>query len=481
MGSKKTVEKNDPWAPAQPYILDNLATTKATFDANQPGLQDAALMQQGTYGRLAPGAEQGIMGAQSLVNRNLAGDNLRGNPFLDGILDSTRSNVTNQVNSQFNRAGRFGSGRYEGVLARELARAENDLRFQNYGAERQIQQNSIGDAQNLMGGTTGLLNNAAQLPWIGVQAQNGGTNSLTNGFGVRTTTESGGLGSVLGGLAGTLGGAAISKYSDERVKNITGRAGTDPKTGLPLYDYTYKDDPTGTPQTGVMAQDVEKVAPEAVGQDASGVKMVDYGALGMPDPAQLASLKQDIPDLQPRKFSLGNFIGDLTRPGEAGIGDTLSLVGESLLAGAGGGWSNVGRGLLAARQQRFDRADTNRQLDIREREAGALEAWRRTQTERADAPPQPTAGLRSWQEWNSLPPSQREAARPFFTGASLDPNVQRPLIDMRGRQQEDLARLRSDLRPTPAARAPSVRATKVVNGRAYYNIGGRWFDNPEGL
>jgi len=95
-------------------------------------------------------------------------------------------------------------------------------------------------------------------------------------------------GAAMGGLAslaGTLGSAAI-KYgpaayatmapllaSDRRLKTDIRRVG---KTdgGLPLYAYRYK--AGGPHQIGVMAQDVAKVRPDAVGDIGGGFLGVDY-------------------------------------------------------------------------------------------------------------------------------------------------------------------------------------------------------------
>lgn len=202
MGKKKTVQTNDPWKPAQPYILQNLQQQQDVFNASQPDLMKYAGMQRDTYGRVAPGAEAGIIGAQGLVNRNLSGANLQGNPYLDAILGKTRSNVTNAVNDQFGPAGRFGSGMHARILTDALAEAENQARYQDYGIERGYQQDAINDAQALMGGSQGLLNNAAELPWVGVQAANGAVRQASGGYGTTTTKQSGGLGSMLMGLAG---------------------------------------------------------------------------------------------------------------------------------------------------------------------------------------------------------------------------------------------------------------------------------------
>ena len=68
--------------------------------------------------------------------------------------------------------------------------------------ERGYQNDAIGQAQNLMGGSQGLLNNAAELPWIGVGALNGNVRNASGGYGTTTTTQKQGIGSMLGGIAG---------------------------------------------------------------------------------------------------------------------------------------------------------------------------------------------------------------------------------------------------------------------------------------
>jgi Chaperone of endosialidase len=104
-----------------------------------------------------------------------------------------------------------------------------------------------------------------------------------------------GLGSVLGGVMGGgqgvslnagagpniggTGGQAIAggQFSDERVKTDMTKVG-EMDDGLPLYAFRYVTgvDPTRAWRVGLKAQDVEKVYPEAVGND-NGIKTVDYG------------------------------------------------------------------------------------------------------------------------------------------------------------------------------------------------------------
>lgn len=347
--SKKTKTKSEPWAPAQPYILDNLAQTKATFDANQPGLQAAATQQQGTYGRLAPGAEAGITGAQGLVNSNLSGANLNGNPYLEGIISKSNRDITDGVNGQFSLAGRYGSGSHAGILTDKLAENENALRYGNYATERGYQQSAIGDAQNLMGGATGLLNNAAQLPWIGVQAQNGGTNSLSNGYGTTTSKTK----DPMGTLTSLAGAAATAYASDERVKDVREQVGTTPQ-GLPLYRYTYKGD--NTPQVGVMAQDVAQVKPDALGPTGPGGMMsVDYSKLGLPDPSTMAEITPQVNAGTDLRSGHQQWADNLINPDTSTTRGKIGLLGHYLLA-AGAPTAGLGQGLLAMRKDGQDQA-----------------------------------------------------------------------------------------------------------------------------
>jgi hypothetical protein len=274
MGSKKTVQTNDPWAPAQPYILKNLQQQDDVFNASQPDLMNYAGMQRDTYGRVAAGAEAGVTGAQDLVNRNLSGANLTANPYLDAILGKTRQDVTDQVNDQFGPAGRFGSGMHAKILTDELAAAENQARYADYATERGYQQDAIGDAQNLMGGSQSLLNNAAELPWIGVQAANGAVRQASSGYGTQTTKQSTGLGGTLMGIAG-LGLQGASLLSDRRAKRdikLVRRL----RDGLGVYRWRYLG---GKPSEGVMADEVARLRPWALGPVVSGYRTINYGAL----------------------------------------------------------------------------------------------------------------------------------------------------------------------------------------------------------
>ena len=79
-----------------------------------------------------------------------------------------------------------------------------------------------------------------------------------------------------GQLLGTGLTAAATFFSDRRMKKDAKKVG-ESADGIPIYEFRYKGDKrkSGPKQVGMMAQDVEKVAPEAV-VDVGGLKAVDY-------------------------------------------------------------------------------------------------------------------------------------------------------------------------------------------------------------
>lgn len=87
--------------------------------------------------------------------------------------------------------------------------------------------------------------------------------------------ESAASGGFLGGLA-TLGSAAITKYSDRRLKKNVSLLGIRPD-GLGVYSYEYIWG--GPAEVGVMADEVAVLRPDALGPSLGGYATVNYGAL----------------------------------------------------------------------------------------------------------------------------------------------------------------------------------------------------------
>lgn len=101
------------------------------------------------------------------------------------------------------------------------------------------------------------------------------TGLVNSNYQAQAASAGGALGGLFG-LAGAVGGAAIKRYSDRRVKRDVERIGTT-ANGLPWYSYLYWWDlPGSAKRFGVMAQDVLTRIPSAVSADAAGTLMVDY-------------------------------------------------------------------------------------------------------------------------------------------------------------------------------------------------------------
>jgi hypothetical protein len=123
----------------------------------------------------------------------------------------------------------------------------------------QVQVPNFGPAANVTMNPTDVSGNA----WNSYQgnlaaynAQQAGQNSMMGG---------------LFNLGGQLGGAAITRYSDRRLKSDIVQIGFLP-SGLPFYRYTIN----GQSQVGVMADEAQALYPEAISVTEDGFMMVNY-------------------------------------------------------------------------------------------------------------------------------------------------------------------------------------------------------------
>ena len=143
----------------------------------------------------------------------------QGNPYLQGMVNQTDQSVGNKVNSTFGAAGRTGGGANQQILTKELANAENTLRYNDYANERAAMTQAAGMLPSLQASQfagyqplLGATQLAGQLPYYGTQAL-GGIGSLYGGYGTQTGTQPGGWGTALGGILGAgLGGWASGGF-----------------------------------------------------------------------------------------------------------------------------------------------------------------------------------------------------------------------------------------------------------------------------
>jgi hypothetical protein len=127
----------------------------------------------------------------------------------------------------------------------------------------------------------GAANASYMQPWTNLAALLqpslglGAMGSQSQGTGTSTTTQPQSLmGNILGGASGTVGIlSAMGAFSDKRMKENIEEVGK-LKDGQTVYRYNFK----GSPKTeiGLLAQNVARRKPSAVGRHPVGMLMVDY-------------------------------------------------------------------------------------------------------------------------------------------------------------------------------------------------------------
>lgn len=109
----------------------------------------------------------------------------------------------------------------------------------------------------------------------------GNTSNTTNS--TTQTQQGGGAGGFLGGLGKALGSVAglATTFSDKDLKDgiVDSTDGLDKVLKMKPKMFNYKDDPKGEVHSGFVAQDIEKLFPEAVEMHPSGFRMIKHEAL----------------------------------------------------------------------------------------------------------------------------------------------------------------------------------------------------------
>ncbi|MES2637554.1 MAG: tail fiber domain-containing protein [Pseudomonadota bacterium] len=306
-GSQKSTTTSTPWSGVQPYLLDYLKrgqqTTNSPFSFyNGDTVAGFAPEQEAGFNL---GTQRALAGSPTLgaANRNIT-DTLKGNylspdsnPYLAQTANRAMDDVQTRVNSQFS-GNNYGSSANQELLTRNLGDVANSIYGQNYTNERNNQLQAAGmstglasadyqDADYLQGigaQRQGLANQylgnaattydkAASFPYEQLDRYGNVVSQGTGQGGTSTTKGPSQGGSTLGTVAG-LALTAASLFSDARLKTNIKKVGTHP-LGIGIYEY----DKFGERERGVMAQEAEKVKPEAVTTHASGFKQVNYGLL----------------------------------------------------------------------------------------------------------------------------------------------------------------------------------------------------------
>lgn len=171
----------------------------------------------------------------------------------------------------------------------QSAQLSNQASNQQLAQNQAIQQNPLNILQALR---TGAQLNTANLPAVGVSqpaqlanwqgadylgaatAQGQYNQGIYN---AQSAANSSLINAGIGAVGSVGGGVAAGMLSDRRLKKNIKRIGTH-VLGIGLYTWDYL---WGQPFTGVMADEVEQVMPEAIIMHPSGFKMVNYSMLGL--------------------------------------------------------------------------------------------------------------------------------------------------------------------------------------------------------
>lgn len=280
LSSKKTTQKTTPIYDKQ--ITGAANTLASTYNANAPKVQGYAdtLGAVGTD-LLAKYREGNPMmdAASGWITSTLSGDG--SNPHLEDMIRLTNDSVRNQTQAAMGTRGLTGGSSYADIISRNLANNETGLRYNDFNQGEARKATAAGMAPGIAAGdfltlapALSAIGGAASLPMDTAARYAAGTGGLLGGYTNTQSKQSGGLlGDILGaGLAGwASGGFALS---DEDAKTDKKRVG-ETDEGLPIYTYRYKEG--GPVQMGVMAQDVKKKKPKALGPILDGYMTVDYG------------------------------------------------------------------------------------------------------------------------------------------------------------------------------------------------------------
>jgi hypothetical protein len=192
-----------------PYLKDAVGNVGSVIGGNQGNLDEQAGQIRGFLPGLGerafgdnPGLDAATGYAQDVLGRKYLSE---GNPYMQGMIDQTGNDVINRVNNLAARSGASLGTQHFGIASKELANAENSLRYQNYSNERNAQTQAAGMMPALnqaqYAGVMPYLaaqQAAGQLPYSGIQNY-GVLGSILGGYGRQSGTQPGGWGnSILG-------------------------------------------------------------------------------------------------------------------------------------------------------------------------------------------------------------------------------------------------------------------------------------------
>lgn len=281
MGLSSSSTSNAPWKGSQPYLTGGANAVQNAYTDNagkiQGGTDQVTSLLPDVIAKYQAG-NPAINAATGYNTDVLSGRYLNeGNPHLDSMMEQVANQARNQTAGALGVKGLTGGSDFTKLVSQGVSNAVTPMLYQNYANERSAMAGAAGQAPGLAAADTLQINpmlsllQAYQQPLGAAQSYAGSLGNLFGNYQTQTNNPStmDTIGKGIGAVA-----SVASMFSDERLKEDIKKVGkTD--SGLPIYTYRYKGDET--PQMGVMAQEVEKKQPRALGPLVAGYRTVKYG------------------------------------------------------------------------------------------------------------------------------------------------------------------------------------------------------------
>lgn len=334
---QQTRQSNEPPSYIRPYLQKGIQDLTALYDkGTAPGYYPGATVaapSANTEAALGALYERGVRGSpygksiMANLDETMGGKHLDvdANPWFRKALaagfrpqnEKFMQEVLPGLEGRFARSGRYGSGAHTGTTDRavdSLNRAQADAAARAssgaYDAERSRMLGAAGTAaglfpqlqaadhqdieamgragagrdrhnQSLIDADIARYNYDANKDWntinrylasLNAGYPGGETSGTMRGSAMPSTNPSADMWNTIFKGAG-LGLSALGMFSDRRLKEDIAPVGT-LNDGQTVYSYRYKGEPRT--QIGLLAQEVERVHPDAVARHPSGLRMVDY-------------------------------------------------------------------------------------------------------------------------------------------------------------------------------------------------------------
>jgi hypothetical protein len=243
-------------------------TSAARERLAQQAAADAARAFSATQGQTSRGlARMGVMPGSGASMAQMNQNALTAASMRSGAMNQSRTMAQDRANALLTGASALGRGQVQTTLGA-------------MGLSSQLgtagQQAAMAPGSQYMQG----LAQGSSTVGAGQQMQLGGLGNILQTQGSMYAAGMNQSDPIMGLIGTGIGAYGALAPSDRRLKQDIELVGRDERTGLPLYEYAYKSDPSRR-FLGVMADEVEAYMPEAVGESEDGFKFVNYQMLGI--------------------------------------------------------------------------------------------------------------------------------------------------------------------------------------------------------